>query len=136
MPELATPLLCRRDQQGKNEERASLAKREVMSLTRGEKVKCNERGGAIIMMGLKERAFAPLIAVSLEDLVPQDHFYRRLERTLDLSFVRTLAQETYAHAYHYPQVFGAACREDRQSRDHSCLFNITWLVTMARQSIP
>jgi len=70
---------------------------EVMSLTRGEKVKCNEGGGAIIMMGFKERAFAPLIAVSLEDLVPQDHFYRRLERTLDLSFVRTLAQDTYAH---------------------------------------
>jgi hypothetical protein len=40
------------------------------------------------MMGSKQRAFAPLIHVSLEDLVPADHFYRHLERTLDLSFVR------------------------------------------------
>ena len=40
------------------------------------------------MMGKKERHFAPLIHVSLEELVPQDHFYRRLERTFDLSFVR------------------------------------------------
>src|SRR5579872_1537193 len=49
------------------------------------------------MMGSKQRDFAPLIHVSLEDLVPQDHFYRRLERTLDLSFVRTLVGDSYAH---------------------------------------
>jgi len=48
------------------------------------------------MMGTKERSFAPLIHVSLEDLVPTDHFYRHLERTLDLSFVREFVQETYA----------------------------------------
>jgi len=48
------------------------------------------------MMGTKERCFAPLINVSLEDLVPADHFYRHLERTLDLSFVRAFVQETYA----------------------------------------
>src|SRR6266852_5072913 len=48
------------------------------------------------MMGKKERSFAPLINVSLEDLVPADHFYRHLERTLDLSFVREFVQETYA----------------------------------------
>lgn len=35
-----------------------------------------EEGGTTIMMGLKERAFAPSVAVSLEELVPQDHFYR------------------------------------------------------------
>jgi hypothetical protein len=40
------------------------------------------------MMGMKELCFAPLITVSLEDLVPADHFYRHLEQTLDLSFVR------------------------------------------------
>lgn len=45
------------------------------------------------MMGLKERAFAPKVCVSLEDLVPADHFYRHLERTLDLSFVREFVQE-------------------------------------------
>src|SRR5215467_1332820 len=48
------------------------------------------------MMGMKERHFAPLVNVSLEELVPQDHFYRRLERTLDLSFVREFVQRTYA----------------------------------------
>jgi transposase len=48
------------------------------------------------MMGKKERHFAPLIHVSLEELVPHDHFYRHLERTLDLSFVRKFVQETYA----------------------------------------
>src|SRR6266853_5662061 len=48
------------------------------------------------MMGKKERSFAPLINVSLEELVPQDHFYRHLERTLDLSFVREFVHETYA----------------------------------------
>ena len=47
------------------------------------------------MMGTKERSFAPLVQVSLEELVPQDHFYRHLERTLDLSFVREFVQETY-----------------------------------------
>src|SRR5881275_1294064 len=48
------------------------------------------------MMGTKQRFFAPLVQVSLEDLVPQDHFYRHLERSLDLSFVRDFVQETYA----------------------------------------
>ena len=49
------------------------------------------------MMGKKERHFAPLINVSVEQLVPRDHFYRQLERTLDLSFVREFVHETYAH---------------------------------------
>jgi transposase len=48
------------------------------------------------MMGTKERAFAPVVAVSLEALVPPDHFYRHLDRALDLSFVRELVQDTYA----------------------------------------
>jgi transposase len=48
------------------------------------------------MMGTKERDFAPLVNVSLEELVPQDHFYRHLERTLALSFVREFVHETYA----------------------------------------
>lgn len=34
-------------------------------------------------MGSKQRSFAPLINVSLEDLVPAEHFYRHLEGTLD-----------------------------------------------------
>ena len=50
------------------------------------------------MMGAKERVFAPLPPGSLEDLIPADHFYRRLERTLDLAFVRDLVRGTYAEA--------------------------------------
>jgi hypothetical protein len=39
------------------------------------------------MMGTKERIFAPLDRVSLEELVPEGHFYRRLNAALDLTFV-------------------------------------------------
>jgi transposase len=48
------------------------------------------------MMGVKERTFTPLSDVSLDDLVPADHFYRHLERTLDLAFVRDLVAPYYA----------------------------------------
>jgi transposase len=48
------------------------------------------------MMGTKARAFAALPPMALEDLVPPDHFYRHLERTLDLGFVRDLVREAYA----------------------------------------
>ncbi len=49
------------------------------------------------MMGTKVRSFAPLPHdLSLEDLVPQDNFYRRLEAQLDLSFVRDLVGPLYA----------------------------------------
>lgn len=61
-------------------------------------MECNGGGGATIIMVFKERAFAPLVAVSLEELVPQDHFYRHLQRVLDLSFVHDLMREYYAAA--------------------------------------
>jgi transposase len=48
------------------------------------------------MMGTKVRRFEPLPNVSLEDLVPKDHFYRHVERTLDPSFVRRLVKDCYA----------------------------------------
>ena len=48
------------------------------------------------MMGYKERAFGPLPPVTLKELVPADHFYRHLERSLDLSFVRALVWDAYA----------------------------------------
>jgi len=48
------------------------------------------------MMGTRLRSFAPLPRdVSLEELVPQVNFYRRLEATLDLSFVRELVEPLY-----------------------------------------
>ena len=50
------------------------------------------------MMGIKVRSFATLPRdLSLEDLVPEDHFYRRLETRLDLSFVRELVAPLYAN---------------------------------------
>ena len=48
------------------------------------------------MMGTKERAFGPLCNQSLETLVPADQFYRHLEGTLDLGFVRVLVTDCYA----------------------------------------
>jgi hypothetical protein len=45
------------------------------------------------MMGKKIRDFVPLPNLSLEELVPKDNFYRRLDRKLDLSFVRDLVKE-------------------------------------------
>ena len=49
------------------------------------------------MMGTKIRTFSPLPHdLSLEELVAKDHFYRRLEARLDLSFVRELVEPLYA----------------------------------------
>jgi transposase len=44
----------------------------------------------------KARELNEPILVSLDALVPQRHFYRHLERTLDPSFVRDLVRDTYA----------------------------------------
>ena len=44
------------------------------------------------MLGMKARLFTPLPAVTLEQLVPADHFYRHVDRVLDLSFVRDLVR--------------------------------------------
>jgi len=48
------------------------------------------------MMGSKPRSFHPIEALTLEDLVPRDHFYRHLDRNLDPSFVRPLVAECSA----------------------------------------
>jgi transposase len=51
------------------------------------------------MMGIKDRSFAALPRdISLEELVPKENFYRRLQSTLDLSFVRDLVRPLYAGA--------------------------------------
>ncbi|HEX6108929.1 MAG TPA: hypothetical protein VFZ02_05900 [Ktedonobacteraceae bacterium] len=96
------------------------------------------------MMGTKERYFAPLVNVSLEELIPQDHFYRHLERTLDLSFVRELVQKTYAGAGRPsidPVVFWHRCNWSCSLRasarnDNSCAMRLiglaccgTWAMT-------
>jgi transposase len=45
----------------------------------------------------KSRRLDAPITVSLEDLVPPDHFYRHLEAKLDLGFVREWVRELYAN---------------------------------------
>ena len=44
----------------------------------------------------KSRRLDAPITVSLEDLIPPDHFYRHLEAKLDLGFVREWVRELYA----------------------------------------
>jgi transposase len=44
----------------------------------------------------KPRRLDQPIAVSLEDLIPRDHFYRHLDAKLDLGFVREWARDLYA----------------------------------------
>ena len=96
------------------------------------------------MMGKKERYFAPLINVSLEALVPQDHFYRHLERTLDLSFVREFVHETYA-AGGRPSIdpivffklqlvmFFEGLRSERQLMRHAVdLLSVLWYLGVRR----
>ncbi|MCZ7545098.1 MAG: hypothetical protein M5R40_16950 [Anaerolineae bacterium] len=48
------------------------------------------------MLRAKERTFKIHTALSLEQLVPADNFYRRVEAKLDLSFVRDLVRDQYA----------------------------------------
>jgi transposase len=48
------------------------------------------------MLGHKSRDFKPLTAVSLEDLVPEEHFYRQLDQSLDHNFIRDLVSELYS----------------------------------------
>src|SRR5438270_7203344 len=54
------------------------------------------KGDSQTMMGSKDRVFAQLVNVSLDQLVPADHFYRHLHKSLDLAFVRELVAPFYA----------------------------------------
>src|SRR3989440_6149388 len=82
----------------KMKERKDIEKKWKDEVDKGGRVSCNGAGGTTTMMGLKERAFAPKVSVSLEELVPQEHFYRHVQKVLDLSFVHDLVRERYAVA--------------------------------------
>lgn len=56
------------------------------------------------MMGMKARLFTPVSSASLEELAPVDHFYRHLDRVLDLSLVRDLVQGHYVAGIGRPSV--------------------------------
>jgi hypothetical protein len=47
------------------------------------------------MMGQKARRFSTIKALSPDDLVAADAFYRQVVRVLDLSFGRDLARDCY-----------------------------------------
>src|SRR5215831_6293684 len=47
-------------------------------------------------MGTKARRCTPVSAISREALVPANHFYRHLDRVLDLGFVHDLVRDAYA----------------------------------------
>jgi transposase len=49
------------------------------------------------MLGHKAREFKQHQSISLEELVPDDNFYRQVEQTLDLRFVRELVAELYSN---------------------------------------
>jgi transposase len=56
------------------------------------------------MMGRKDRTPTPISALTLEELVPADHFYRHLDRVLDLSFVHELVRGCYAEGVGRPSI--------------------------------
>jgi len=51
------------------------------------------------MMGIKDRQFGPVEVVTLDHLVPPDHVYRFVDRSLDRSFVRPLVAACYAASW-------------------------------------
>jgi transposase len=56
------------------------------------------------MLGVKPKVYKRSVALSLEDLVPSDNFYRILDAKLDLSFVRSLVQDHYAPVLGRPSI--------------------------------
>ena len=56
------------------------------------------------MLGEKARNFKVHHAVSLDELVPANNFYRKVEAKLDLSFVRDLVRASYADGMGRPSV--------------------------------
>jgi transposase len=56
------------------------------------------------VLGFKAKTFKPHTKVSLEDLVPQDNFYRHVEANLDLSFVRDLVRDCYSPTMGRPSI--------------------------------
>jgi transposase len=56
------------------------------------------------MMGTKARLLTPVHALSLDQLAPADHFYRHVDRVVDLSFVRDLVRDCYVAGIGRPSV--------------------------------
>ncbi len=49
------------------------------------------------MLGTQTKDFKIHVRISLDDLVPEDNFYRQLETCINLDFIRDLVQELYSN---------------------------------------
>lgn len=56
------------------------------------------------MLGRKEKCFKEFLVLSLEGLVPPNHFYRQLEAKLDLRFVQDLVKASYSRTMGRPSI--------------------------------
>ena len=56
------------------------------------------------MLGQKAKIFKVHPGLTLDDLIPQDNFYRQVEAKLDLNFVRELVREHYAQTMGRPSI--------------------------------
>jgi transposase len=56
------------------------------------------------VLGYKAKTFKAHTEVSLEELVPQDNFYRHVEQVLNLSFVRDLVRDCYSPSMGRPSI--------------------------------
>ena len=56
------------------------------------------------MLGHKVKLFKFHPAISLENLVPKNNFYRHVEAKLDLSFVRDLVKACYSTSMGRPSI--------------------------------
>ena len=48
------------------------------------------------MLGHKAKIFKTHLAISIDDLVPLNNFYRKVEAKVDLTFVRDLVKDSYS----------------------------------------
>ncbi|OGQ10658.1 MAG: hypothetical protein A3D30_10780 [Deltaproteobacteria bacterium RIFCSPHIGHO2_02_FULL_43_33] len=49
------------------------------------------------MMGEREHAEPMFYYVTIEQLVPKDHFLRMVDSTIDFSFIRPMVKHLYSH---------------------------------------
>jgi transposase len=58
----------------------------------------------MVMLGHKAKVFKTHPTVSVENLVPPDNFYRKVEARLDLTFVRDLVKDCYSSRMGRPSI--------------------------------